>query len=414
MFRGGDAAPGICLGMLVILDLALNHTSDRNVWYREFLEAHKAGHTEDPLYDWYVWLNPGDEVPAGRRFMSVEEAGILVEANFSDHMPELNYDQEPVRQAALDIAKHYLALGVDGFRFDAAKYIDLGNHEKSVAFWDWYMDELRKIKPDLYAVAEVWDGDGVVNRYLPSMNCFHFSTSQAEGIFAETAKGGDVNRFVSSMQACLEEIHAINPEAMNIAFLSNHDMDRSAGYLTMASGRAHMAANLYLLSPGSPFIYYGEEIGLRGSRGGASTDANRRLAMLWGDGDPVQDPEGSTYTKQSTYTVKDLDSMGGSLLNHYRKVLKVRRDYPEIARGTFQALSFEGTKAGGFLATLGDSTVGVFHNTTDREQRLDLKAAGAAGLTEIRAVLSADPLEGGAELEDGILTLGPQTSAVVK
>ena len=77
---------------------------------------------------------------------------------------------------------------------------------------------------------------------------------------------------------------------MPIPFISNHDMDRSAGYLNVQNGQAHLAADLLLLSPGSPFIYYGEEIGMKGSRGGANTDANRRLKMLWGDQDTISDP----------------------------------------------------------------------------------------------------------------------------
>ena len=135
---------------------------------------------------------------------------------------------------------------------------------------------------------------------------------------------------------------------MNIPFIANHDTDRAAGYLTVASGRMAMAANLYILTPGSPFIYYGEEIGLRGSRGGDNTDANRRLAMLWGDGDTVQDPPGSTYDKQTPYSVKDLEGMPSSLLQHYRKLIALRKANPEIARGEYTALHFEEHKDGRF------------------------------------------------------------------
>jgi len=201
---------------------------------------------------------------------------------------------------------------------------------------------------------------------------------------------------------------------MNIPFISNHDMDRAAGYLSMSNGRMQMAANLYILTPGSPFIYYGEEIGLRGSRGGADTDANRRLKMLWGDGDPVQDPEGSDYKKQTTYSVKDLEGIRGSLLNHYRKLISVRKANPEIARGEYQALTFKDTKLGGFLCTWNGKTVGVFHNTTGKELTVDLKEATEQTFTELAAVLEAVPGEGGATLEGTKLTLGAQTSAVLR
>ena len=400
--------------MLVILDLALNHTSKQHPWYQGFLNAHASGDSENPQYNWYLWIDQDEKTPAGRLFIQEDEAGLQVEANFSENMPELDFDQEAVRQATLDVAKTYLALGVDGFRFDAAKYIYLGDHDKNIAFWSWYIGELKKIKPDVYTVAEVWDGEGVANRYEACMNCFRFSTSQAEGAIANAARGGNVNRWALSMQNYLDTIHEANPDAMSILFLSNHDMDRAAGYLPVSGGKAQMAANLYLLAPGSPFIYYGEEIGMKGSRGSENTDASRRLAMLWGDGDTVQDPAGSTYENQSPYMVRDLDGMQDSILNHYRKVIRARREHPEIARGSFTALQFDGTKAGGYLCTLAGSMVGVFHNTTNKPQELNLNGTEAAGLSQVDTVLAANPEKGGAGLKEGILTLGPQTSAILK
>ena len=175
-----------------------------------------------------------------------------------------------------------------------------------------------------------------------------------------------------------------------------------------------MAANLYILSPGSPFIYYGEEIGLRGSRGGANTDANRRLAMLWGDGDTVKDPEGSTYDKQTPYSVKDLEGMAGSILRHYRKLMAIRKANPEIARGEYTALKFSDTKLGGFLCSWNGSTVGVFHNTTDKTLSVDLSEATDQAFTQIAAMIAVDPFDYVAELEGTVLTLGPQTSVVLK
>ena len=398
----------------LILDLPLNHTGENNSWFRYFRNTHLSGNASNIYYDFYTWLNPDDTAPSGRRFMRISQPDLLVEANFSDQMPELNFDSEYVRQAVLNVAAYWMNLGIDGFRFDAAKYPYYGDHARNAEFWSWYMDELKKINPDVYTVAEVWDGDGITYRYLNAFNCFHFSTAQADGIIAETAKAGDVNHFVKSLDSYLRSIHGSNPDAMNIPFIANHDTDRAAGYLTVASGRMQMAANLYILSPGSPFIYYGEEIGLRGSRGGASTDANRRLAMLWGDGDTVKDPEGSTYDKQTPYSVKDLEGMSGSILQHYRKLMAIRRANPEIARGELTALSFPDSKLGGFLCAWNGSTAGVFHNTTDRLLSVDLSAASDHIFTQVAAALSVDPTECVAELDGTVLTLGPQTSAVLR
>ena len=393
----------------LILDLPLNHTSDRHRWFRNFSNAHLMHNSGNRNYDYYVWLSPEDTAPAGRRFVTPAGRDFRVEANFSDTMPELNFDNEAVRQEVLEVGKYWLDLGVDGFRFDAAKYIYLNDHDRNLEFWVWYMDELKKINPDLYTVAEVWDGDGITSRYLEAFNCFRFSTSQAEGLIAKTALGGDVNKLVSATAAYLESIHAANPAAMNIPFIANHDTDRAAGYLTMASGAMQMAASLYILSPGSPFIYYGEEIGLRGSRGGANTDANRRLAMLWGDGDPVQNPHGSDYDSQSPYTVQDLEAMPSSLLQHYRRLIALRKANPAIARGEYIPLSFPDTKAGGFLCAWNGSVVGVFHNPTKSAKTLDLSEVTGQSFTEVTAVGKGEAL-----LEGSALTLDPLTSAVLK
>ncbi|MBR3740699.1 MAG: hypothetical protein IKN04_09615 [Clostridia bacterium] len=396
----------------VILDLPINHTGNQNRWFKNFLNAHMMNNPGNEYYDFYTWLPAGSKAPAGRHFAQAVQAKVLYEANFSDSMPELNYDNEAVRTAMLDVAKFYLDLGVDGFRFDAAKYIYYGDNAESARFWDWYMGELRQVKPDLYTVAEVWDGDGVIDQYIPFTNCFNFPTSQASGIIAETAKAGNVNRFTAYVQQYQEKISALRADAANVFFIANHDTDRSAGYLTVASGQAKVAANLYLLSPGSPFIYYGEEIGLRGSRGGANTDANRRLAMLWGDGDTVRDPVGSTYdaSKQTPYAVKDLEKMSDSLYTYYKRLIMIRKANPEIARGEYAALSFQDTKAGGFTVTWEGKTVAVLHNTANSAAKLDLSAATDVPFSTLSAVIGL----GGASLDGTILTLDGQTSAVLR
>ena len=394
----------------LIMDLPLNHTGANNRWFRDFKNAQLAGNKADPYYDFYSWIGMDDPVPAGRRFRKVYDARLQVEANFSDDMPELNLDNEQVRQTLLDVAAYWMNLGVDGFRFDAAKYIYLNDHDKNAEFWKWYIGELKKINPEVYTVAEVWDSESTILRYAGSVDCFRFSASQAEGLIASTAKGGNVNRFTADTQQYLDEIHSIRQDAMNIFFIANHDTDRAAGFLTLATQRMQMAANLYLLSPGSPFIYYGEEIGLRGSRGAAATDANRRLAMRWGDGDTVQDPEGSNYASQTEDTVAGMLQNEKSLLNYYKRLLMIRKANPEIARGEYTALFFPDSNAGGFLCTWKGKTAAVFHNPGKKEVTLDLSEATNLMFTQIAAVIGKKS----ASYEDGVLTLGSQTSVILK
>ncbi len=397
-------------GVRVILDLPINHTSTENAWYKRFLNGHRMNNTSQTYYDFYTWLPVGETPPAGRHFARVFSPALLVEANFSDSMPELNFDNPLVREALLDVAAYYLDLGVDGFRFDAAKYIYLGDTPENLDFWDWYIGELKKLKPDLYTVAEVWDSDGITNQYARVLNCFNFTTSQVDGLISQTAQGGDVARYVAYLAQHQQELKAIRPDAMNLPFVANHDTDRAAGYLPVTNGRMQMAANLYLLAPGSPFIYYGEEIGLRGSRGGANTDANRRLAMRWGDGDAVRDPVGSTYDVSSQTPVQTMLTQSYSILSYYKKLLMIRRANPEIARGDITPLTLPGSKAGGFLCTWEGSSVAVLHNTTGKTVTVDLSQITDAPLTRLNGVIGL----GTAELDGTLLTLEGQTSVVLR
>ena len=394
-------------GVQIILDLVVNHTSTRHVWFQKFLTAHQNYDDSDPYYDFYTW---GTGSQPGRSFHKLGNTSHFYEGNFSNEMPELNYDNPNVRQAMVDVAKFYLDLGVDGFRFDAAKYIYYGEAERNTDFWDWYMAQLRSIKPDVYSVAEVWDGDGVTIPYNSSTNCFNFTMSQVGGQIAQTAANGDPGVMARYIESYLQQIRALRPDAMLCSFIANHDMDRTAGFLPISNGRAFVGANLNILTPGSPFIYYGEEIGLRGSRGGANTDANRRLAMLWGDGDTVKDPIGADYDSAGRNgTVADQLPNGKSLYNHYKKLIAIRQANPEIAYGEFKALELEGTKAGGFLSTWQGKTVCVLHNTSTAETQIDLSQIPGFSFESFTAVGL-----GSAKIEGTILTLDGQTSVVLR
>ncbi len=399
-------------GIKLILDLVINHTGRANPWYQSFVTAHRNNDKSDLYYDFYSYYTQGDPVPAGRTFTQVSGTDIYVECNFDGSMPELNYDDADVRRAVLDVAKYYLDMGIDGFRFDAAKYLYFGETQKNVDFWKWYLAELKKIKPSVYTVAEVWDGDSTTDKYFEALNCFNFSMSQTNGMIADVAKAGDANRLTNYVEQYIVNVQKLRDDATIVPFISNHDMDRCAGYLTPATWNAQFAANLYILGPGSPFIYYGEEIGLRGSRGGEQTDANRRLAMLWGDGDTVADPEGSTYSAENQ--LKDgVDVQKGaddSLLNYYKRLIMIRSANPEIARGTYKSLRLKDTKVGGFISTWKDSSVIVLHNPSNGSKTVELAELAGGGFTVLKDFIG----EGGASIEGSTLTLDGHTSCVLR
>ncbi len=397
----------------LILDLPINHTGSMNPWFNQFVIARRQGNTDDPYYNFYTCCGQKETPPAGRTFTPLAGTDISYECNFSSDMPELDFDREEVRKAVLDVAAHYLALGVDGFRFDAAKYLYLGETAKNVEFWQWYMEGLRKINPDVYAVAEVWDADRITEAYYPALDCFNFTTAGAEGLIDSTAKAGYVEQYMAYIAKYLSTIKLQRQGAMLHEFISNHDTDRAAGYLTLVSGQMQMAASLYLLTPGSPMIYYGEEIGLKGSRGGANTDANRRLAMRWGDEDTIKDPQGSTYEEKNQVngTVADQINTDGSLFKHYQKIIALRKANPAIADGTFTPLHLKDMKAGGFIAETEGNTVCVIHNTSRGTERIPLSSLSAEiRFTEINGVLG----RGEAVIEGDTLVLSGLTSAVLR
>lgn len=399
----------------VIIDLAINHTSTSSLWFSKFCNAHKEGNTEDPYYDFYSWA-PLDGRTGGLAYTAIPGANLeYYECNFSTDMPELNYDNEAVREEVLKVAKYYLDLGVDGFRFDAIKYIYYDDINKSVDFWKWYMGELQAYKPDIYCVGECWSNDAETLQYIEALNCFNFQVAQGEGYIANAAKGKDINVYTKYIEKYQDQVLEANAEGgMITSFIANHDMDRAAGYLTPSTGQAHMAANLYLLCSGSPFIYYGEEIGLKGTRGSANTDANRRLAMLWGDGDTIKNPTGTTYdaSKQINGTVAEQLEAEDSLLHYYSKVITLRNQYPEIARGDYKALSFGDSNFGGFLITYNGEQTVLLHNTSTEEKVIDLTTCSdfPADLTKLADYIG----QGTAKLKGSTLTVGPQTSVIIK
>ena len=395
----------------LILDLVINHTSTQHPWFINFKEARIAGNTEDPYYDFYSCATTEERLN-GVTYQKIAGIDCWYECNFSSEMPELNFDNEAVRQAVLDVAKFYLDLGIDGFRFDAVKYIYYGDAERSVDFWRWYMAELKAMDPEIYCVGECWSGESEILQFQTAMNCFNFAMSQAEGVAATAAKNGSVQKFTTYVASYQQKVLAADPEGMPMSFLSNHDMDRIAGTF-VTENNMRMAANLYLLSPGSPMIYYGEEIGIRGSRGGEMTDANRRLAMLWGDPeDLVRDPVGASYPQKNQIqtTVADQLADEGSLYNYYCRLIALRHSHPAIARGIYTSLPAPEKQFGGFRIDYEGETLVLFHNTSTEEVTYDLTKLEGLAVAELLGFIGV----GEAKLEGNVLTVGPQTSVILK
>ena len=148
---------------------------------------------------------------------------------------------------------------------------------------------------------------------------------------------------------------------------------------------------------------------MRGSRGSEMTDANRRLAMLWGDEDFIRDPVGATYPadKQIDSTVASQLDDENSLLRYYCQLLTLRHTYPAIARGAYTSIVTKEKTFGGFSIEYAGETILLLHNNGNTAVTYDLQAYGVSALCDYIGMSDAT-------LEGTVLTLGPQTSAILE
>ena len=191
--------------------------------------------------------------------------------------------------------------------------------------------------PDFYMVSEVWAGEKTIADYYGSgtPSLFNFDLADAEGKLIKAARGKySAESLVDAMILYQEGFSDRNPEWIDAPFLTNHDMGRTANALISDENDVKMAAGCSLTMGGSPFVYYGEEIGMR-SRG--TKDENKRLSMYWSDTDETGrtlDPPGADEGIGSAFgSVEEQLSDGTSILNYYRRALRLRNENPGDRKG---------------------------------------------------------------------------------
>lgn len=338
-------------GIKVIIDLVLNHTSSQHPW---FIEAQDPG---SPKHDWYVW----SENPVGNNWHKAAN-GLQYYGYFSAQMPDLNYNNPQVTEAVYDIVKFWLQdVKVDGFRLDAVKYLyeDGKKFQHVPATLDWlarFHAFYTGIKPDAFTVGEVWDDTTTVARYVPDKLDLAFEFSMAEAMI-KSAQGGD-REFVEPAQ---ELVNKTYPPEQFATFLSNHDQARTRSRM-LDDAQAYTAASLELLSGGVPFIYYGEEIGMEGSK----PDENIRRPMQWTaeGGFTTGTPWNDYFGDQQTRNVAAEDKDPASLLNHYRALIRLRDTYPALRTGDWRLVTApeENPSVYSFMRSEGDESFLVLIN----------------------------------------------------
>ncbi len=368
-------------GVRIILDLVLNHTSSKHPWFTEAVAEIREGR-EHKYFNYY---NFAEEKVNSTYYATA--GGYYYEGDFWDQMPDLNMDDAELRAEIVNIAEFWLDKGVGGFRLDAAMHV-YDYEADNLEFWTWFADECKKINPDVYLVAEVWDTDGAIMPYygtgLTSM--FNFGFSGPAGSVAGAIRRKNGQTLAAQIENYAKLIAGRDPSAINALFLSNHDNDRSAGYFANDEAKMKLAAALYLLIPGNSYIYYGEEIGLTG-RG---IDENKRAPLIWSVTDTAgqtNGPTAMTERPQMGEGVLEQLAREDSLLNYYRELIAVKNAHPAIARGVPVAIDTGEKALCCYKVTHGDETVLVAHNLSEEPATVTLPADAFAG--EIAASLCA-------------------------
>ena len=266
----------------IIMDLVVNHTSDEHAW---FVEARKS--KDNPYRDYYVWADPSKDggVPNGLRSAFSGSAWQLDEATgqyylhlFSKKQPDLNWQNEKVRQAVYQMMNFWIDKGIGGFRMDVIDLIGkvpekeiTGNGPRLHEFLQ-EMNQATFGKHDLLTVGETWGATPEIAKLYSNPERHELSmVFQFEHIGLDQQEGGEKWDLAPVDLGKLKQIFAkwqteLDNQGWNSLFWNNHDLPRmisrwgNDGQYRVES--AKMLAILLHMQKGTPYIYQGEEIGM--------------------------------------------------------------------------------------------------------------------------------------------------------
>lgn len=385
-------------GMRVIIDIVVNHTSDQHPW---FLQARAA--KDSPLRDWYVWSDTPEKYREARIiFKDTESSNWTFDAltgqyywhRFYSEQPDLNYDNPAVQQEMLDIFDFWLALGVDGFRVDAVPYLieREGTNCENLPETHQYVKRMRAHMDAkwpgriMLAEANQWPED--VREYFGDDDEFHmaFHFPIMPRLFMALKQGTR-----RSIVEILQRTPSIPPLAQWCIFLRNHDeltlemvteeerqfmweqyapvprmrlnlgiRRRLAPLLDGDPRRIRLLNALLFTLPGSPILYYGDEIGM-GDNIWLHDRNGVRTPMQWD-----ASPNAGFSAAERLYEPVIADDVYGyqvrnvaeqradpaSLWHSTRHMLAVRRQHRAFGRGTFEMALPENEAVLGFWRVL--------------------------------------------------------------
>jgi maltose alpha-D-glucosyltransferase/alpha-amylase len=418
-------------GLRVITELVLNHTSDQHPWFKEARSA-----PDNPLRDYYVWSERDDRYRDARVIFTDTELSnwawdpiskAYYWHRFFSHQPDLNFDNPTVREEIWDVMRFWLELGVDGFRVDAVPYLveREGTSCENLPETHAVMKELRARMDAgfpgrlLLAEANMWPEE--VRPYFGTGDEFHMAfhfplmPRMFMALRLEDRKPivEIVERTPTLPDGCQWGLFLRNHDELTLEMVSDAERDYMYGeyardpvarinlgirrrLATLLDGdrrRIELMNALLFSLPGSPVIYYGDEIGMGdnvylGDRNGVRTPM--QWSGGWNAGFSTADPErlyqplisNPVYGYQAV-NVESQRRQENSLLNWMRRLIEVRRSSRAFGRGAIEILRPPNHRVLAYVRRLDGESVLVVNNLSATAQAVELDLRPVAGAIPI-------------------------------
>ncbi len=422
-------------GIRVIADMVVNHTSDQHPWFQESRQDRT-----NPKADWYVWNDDDQRWPEARIiFVDTERSNWSWDAQrqqyywhrFFSHQPDLNYDSAEVCDAMLDVVRFWLDIGLNGFRLDAVPYLFErdGTNGENLPETHEFLQRLRKevdaTHPGrvLLAEANQWPAD-VVDYFGDGDEChmaFHFPLMPRMFMAVRREQRYPITEILAQTPAipdgCQWGIFLRNHDELTLEMVTDEERDymyeeyakdprmkrnigigrRLMSLVDNDRSLAELLHGLLLSLPGSPILYYGDELGMGdniylGDRDGVRTpmqwtpDRNAGFsradfAQLYLP--PLMDP---VYGYQAVNVEAQVRNPS-SFLQWLQRALQVRKRHNEtFGVGAFEILQAENPSVFAFIRQHGDETLLCVNNLSRFAQPVELHLQRFAGRTPVELV----------------------------
>ena len=346
-------------GIGVITDYVVNHSASSHPFF-----VSSTGGDSAPYRDWYVWQDPaprGWDIWGKNPWTTTPQGTFF--ATFGPHMPDFNLRNPKVVAYHQDSLRFWLNRGLDGFRLDAVPHLI----ENSATDWN-DQPQSRRLTNELSALIQAYG-----NRYVVCEATANPKVYAAPQVCGSAFAFGHERQIINAAQGKPGAITAVadyfKTAPMSMAtMVSNHDIFAGERLWDQVAGNPaqyRLAAATYLLQPGTPFIYYGEEIGMAGVKD-LRGDAPLRTPLSWtADANTAGFTSGRPFRPVSpnaaSHNVAQQRSDPNSLLSFYKAMLTLRNTRASIAQGSYQHAAVSG-QVMSYQRTLGDETTLVVIN----------------------------------------------------